>query len=196
MFSVVTVRGIPSGMAGCFLMTRHYRAAWLNGTMMFKKILVPTDGSTLSQLAIDHAIKFAKVINASIFGFHAAPEYATAIHGVDVYSSEKFREFAEKEARDYLAGMEKKAKDAGVPCKTEVSVNVSPYRAIIEAAKEHNCDLIFMASHGRRGLSGFLLGSETRKVLTHCDVPVLVYRDAISKAGLREALEELDDFRT
>ena len=147
---------------------------------MFKKILVPSDGSTLSDLAITKAIAFAKSINATLHGFHASPEYALPIHGVDLSSAEKFREFADKEARIYLAGIEAKAKEAGVPCTTGFTVNFSPYRAIIDAAKVENCDLIFMASHGRRGLSGLLLGSETQKVLTHCNIPVLVFRNEVS----------------
>jgi nucleotide-binding universal stress UspA family protein len=163
---------------------------------MFKKILVPTDGSTLSDLAISKAIDFAKSINATVYGFHAAPDYAMPIHGVDVYSSSKFRDIADKEARNYLAGIEAKAKQAGVPCSTGFTVSLSPFRAIIDAAKEQNCDLIFMASHGRRGLAGLLLGSETQKVLTHCNIPVLIYRDEHTEHRWRQAMEEMNDFRT
>jgi nucleotide-binding universal stress UspA family protein len=163
---------------------------------MFKKILVPTDGSTLSDLAISNAISLAKSINAAVYGFHAAPEYAMPIHGIDVYSSPKFRDIADQEARNYLAGIEAKAKEAGVPCTTGFTVSISPYRAIIDAAKEQNCDLIFMASHGRRGLAGLLLGSETQKVLTHSHIPVLVFRDKYTDHGFREAMEQMSDFRT
>lgn len=163
---------------------------------MFKKILVPTDGSTLSDLAMAKAITFAKSINAAVYGFHAAPDYAIPVHGVDVYSSARFRDVADNEARNYLAGIEAKAKEAGVPCTTGFSVSVFPYRAIIDAAKEQNCDLIFMASHGRRGLSGLLLGSETQKVLTHCNIPVLVFRDENTELSFRKAMEERNDFRT
>ena len=67
---------------------------------------------------------------------------------------------------------------------------------LIDAAKEQGCDLIFMASHCRRGMSGLLLGSETLKVLTHCNIPVLVFRDEISERSFRQALEETNDFRT
>ena len=163
---------------------------------MFKKILVPTDGSTLSDLVISKAIDFAKSINATIYGFHAAPDYAMPVHGVEVYSSAKYRDMAETEARNYLTEIESKAKEAGVLCTTGFTVSASPYLAIIDAAKEHNCDLIFMASHGRRGLAGLLLGSETQKVLTHCNIPVLVYRDEHSEHRWRKALEEMNDFRT
>ncbi len=163
---------------------------------MFKKILVPTDGSVLSNAAITEAIAFAKSINAAVHGFHAAPDYAVPIHGVDIYSAAKFRDLADKEAHNFLAGIEAKAKEAGVTCTTGFNVNVSPYRAIIDAAKEQDCDLIFMASHGRRGLSGLLLGSETQKVLTHCNIPVLVFRDENTEHSLRKAMEEINDFRT
>jgi nucleotide-binding universal stress UspA family protein len=163
---------------------------------MFKKILVPTDGSVLSGVAVDKAIAFAKSINAAIYGFHALPDYAVPVHGVDVYSASKFRDFAEKDARGFLTEIEAKAKDGGVRCTTGFSVNFSPYRAIVDAAKEQDCDLIFMASHGRRGLSGLLLGSETQKVLTHCNIPVLVFRDESTERGLREAMDEMNDFRT
>jgi nucleotide-binding universal stress UspA family protein len=163
---------------------------------MFKKILIPTDGSTLSELAITKAIAFAKSINATVHGFHASREYAVPVHGVDIYSAAEFREFSDRQARNYLAGIEAKAKEAGVPCKTGFTVSFTPYSVIIDAAKEHNCDLIFMASHGRRGLSGLLLGSETQKVLTHCNIPVLVYRDEHTQRSFREALEDMNDFRT
>lgn len=163
---------------------------------MFKKILVPTDGSTLSEMAITKAIAFAKSINAQVYGFHASREYAVPVHGVDIYSAEEFREFSDRQARNYLAGIETKAKEAGVPCTTGFTVSFTPYSAIIDAAKDQNCDLIFMASHGRRGLSGLLLGSETQKVLTHCHIPVLVYRDEHTELSFREAMEEMNDFRT
>lgn len=97
---------------------------------MFKKILVPTDGSRLSDFAIAKAITFAKSINAAVYGFHAAPDYTIPIHGVDVYSDAKFQGFADKEARNYLAGIEAKANEAGVPCTTGFTVSVYPHRAI------------------------------------------------------------------
>ena len=163
---------------------------------MFKKILVPSDGSELSDLAIGQAVSFAKSINAAVYGFHAAPDY-TPIYGVELYSSEKFRGLADDEACKYLAVIESKAKEAGVSCTTGFSVTGSPYRAIINAATEQGCDLIFMASHGRRGLAGLLLGSETQKVLTHCRIPVLVFRDKSTERSIGEAMEaEGNSFRT
>jgi nucleotide-binding universal stress UspA family protein len=89
---------------------------------------------------------------------------------------EKFAEMAEKQAQEILGRAVREAMASGVQCETVAAVSDTPYEAIIKTADEHNCDLIFMASHGRRGLTGLLLGSETQKVLTHSDIPVLVYR--------------------
>jgi nucleotide-binding universal stress UspA family protein len=144
---------------------------------MFKNILVPTDGSELSQKAVTKAIQFAKEIGATIYGFHVRPDFTMPVHGVDVYEPHRFHEMTEKEARAFLAQIADQAKAAGVRCETAHEIDSSPYRAIIKAAEKNNCDLIFMASHGRRGLSGLLLGSETQKVLTHSKIPVLVYRE-------------------
>jgi nucleotide-binding universal stress UspA family protein len=158
---------------------------------MFKRILVATDGSKLSETAISKAVEFAKAVNASVYGFHASYEFAAAVHGVDV-SSHDFREVADREARKYLASIEAKAREADVHCDTGFEVNNSPYRAIIKAADDQRCDLIFMASHGRRGVSAWLLGSETQKVLTHSKIPVLVYRDSETHS---DALESVNAFR-
>ena len=80
------------------------------------------------------------------------------------------------EVNKNLLAVEKAAEEAGVPCETARETNVQPYEAIVEAARKKGCDLIIMASHGRRGVQGLLLGSETQKVLTHSKIPVLVYR--------------------
>lgn len=147
---------------------------------MFRHILVPTDGSELSQAAIHQAVSFAKSINARVTFFYAKPEFPVTFYvegvPIDAPTSEKFSQRAEFQAQEFLGLGEKLAKEAGVECsKVTVSSDI-PYEAIIDAANEQDCDLIFMASHGRRGISGFLLGSETNSVLTHSKVPVLVYR--------------------
>ena len=80
------------------------------------------------------------------------------------------------QANRNLAVLEKAAKDAGVPCETLCEIADHPYEAIIRIAEKRGCDLIMMASHGRRGVKGLLLGSETQKVLTHSLIPVLVHR--------------------
>ena len=147
---------------------------------MFKHILVPTDGSQLSQDTVRRAVSFAKEAGARITAFYAKPEYPVTYYGegalIDPTTPEKFAELAEQQARDVLGFVEQLCREAGVDCTGVAATSDVPYEAIIEAAEKSGCDLIFMASHGRRGISGLLLGSETNKVLTHSKVPVLVYR--------------------
>lgn len=87
-----------------------------------------------------------------------------------------FKERVEAQARVVLKDVEDAAVSAGITCDTDMSCFAVPYMGIIDAAERHGCDVIFMASHGRRGLAGLLLGSETQKVLTHTEIPVIVYR--------------------
>ncbi len=147
---------------------------------MFKHILVPTDGSPLSYDTARRAVGFARETGAKITFFFAEPDYPVAFYGegalIDPTTPEKFAEIAEQQARDILGKAEALARDAGVECASTAQVSDVPYQAIIDAANKAGCDLIFMASHGRRGISGLLLGSETQKVLTHSTIPVLVYR--------------------
>ena len=147
---------------------------------MFKHILVPTDGSELSRQTVSRAISFAKEAGARITAFFAKPEYPIAYFGegalIDPTTPEKFAELAEQQAAEYLGDVVAQCQAAGVECSTASATSDIPYEAIIEAAETSGCDLIFMASHGRRGISGMLLGSETNKVLTHSKIPVLVYR--------------------
>lgn len=147
---------------------------------MFKHLLVPTDGSTLSTETVRRAISFAREASASITFFFAKPEYPIAVYGegalIDPTTPEKFAEMADAQANEVLAACKTLADDAAVPCSTSSAVSDIPYEAIIDAAESCGADLIFMASHGRRGISGLLLGSETQKVLTHSKIPVLVFR--------------------
>ena len=129
---------------------------------------------------VGQAVAFAKEINARITFFYAKPDYPVSFYGegalIDPTTPEKFAEMADKQAQDILAAACAQADAASVACAGAADTSDIPYDAIITAAKAHACDLIFMASHGRRGISGLLLGSETHKVLTHTDIPVLVYR--------------------
>jgi nucleotide-binding universal stress UspA family protein len=147
---------------------------------MFKHILVPTDGSPLSSDTVKRAIVFARETGAKITFFFAKPDYPVAFYGegalIDPTTPDKFSEMAEKQAQEILAVHEASAKAEGVVSASLSSVSDIPYEAIIAAAETSGADLIFMASHGRRGISGLLLGSETQKVLTHSKIPVLVYR--------------------
>ena len=147
---------------------------------MFKHIFVPTDGSELSRSTAERAVSFAKEAGARITVFYAKPEYPIAYFGegalIDPTTPEKFAELADEQAKTYLSEVQSQCAEAGVACQVVSAVSDIPYEAIIEGAEKAGCDLIFMASHGRRGISGFLLGSETNKVLTHSKIPVLVYR--------------------
>ena len=147
---------------------------------MFKHVLVPTDGSKLSQETARRAVLFAKESGAKVTAMYAKPEYPVTYYGegalIDPTTPEKFAELAEQQAEQNLFFLEKLCQEQGVECQKLSVTNDVPYEAIIEAATQCNCDLIFMASHGRRGFSGLLLGSETNKVLTHSKIPVLVFR--------------------
>jgi len=147
---------------------------------MFKHILVPTDGSVLSLRAAKNAIRLAKVHGARITAFYAAPEYHPSISGdympANFVTPAVFKKHIQETADNYLGQVAKMAAVGKVRCTGSYVSSDSPYQAIIKAAKANKCDLIFMASHGRSGISGLLIGSETTKVLTHCKLPVLVYR--------------------
>ncbi|MCX9157038.1 universal stress protein [Niveibacterium sp. 24ML] len=147
---------------------------------MFKHILVPTDGSDLSSSTVARAIEFAKEAGARITFFFAQQEYPIPLYGEGALlipiAPDQFVEATKRESERILAEARQAAESAGVTADCDTTVSDLPYEAIIEAAKRHQCDLIFMASHGRKGVAGFLLGSETQKVLTHTTVPVLVYR--------------------
>ncbi len=147
---------------------------------MFKHILVPTDGSALSEATVARAVAFAKDASARITFFYAQPDFPMPIYGegalIDPTTPEQFARSAAEEAGKILDKAKSMADDAGVVADTDTLVNEVPYEAIIDAADRHACDLIFMASHGRRGIAGLLLGSEAQKVLTHSNLPVLIYR--------------------
>ena len=147
---------------------------------MFKHILVPTDGSPLSQETTRRAVSFAKEAGARITSFYAMPEFPVTYYGegalIDSTSPEQFAALAEQQAQEILGFVGKLCQEAEVDFSKQTSTSDVPYEAIIEAATQNDCDLIFMSSHGRRGFSALLLGSETNKVLTHSKIPVLVYR--------------------
>lgn len=147
---------------------------------MFKHILLPTDGSANSRNAIEECIKFAKLCGAHVIGLHIIPDFHIFMHrsGMAEESREQFDKDCIAQARKVLAEVEAVAREAGVRCDT-LYVNCDhPHEEIVKIARDKRCDLIAMASHGRKGMQGFLLGSETQKVLTHSDIPVLVFRAA------------------
>lgn len=147
---------------------------------MYKRILVPTDGSDLSFAAIQAATRLAKSLAAEIVAINVMPklnQFVLPDYGAyEMLSEEAFEKETADEARGVLAVAEEETASLNVACRTVTKRDAEVFRAIIEAANEYRCDLILMASHGRRGVTGLLLGSETTKVLTHCRTPVLVYR--------------------
>jgi nucleotide-binding universal stress UspA family protein len=145
---------------------------------MYKRILIPTDGSEASQRAMLAAVDFARETGAEVVGLTATPEFSMLSTDSDMIEDtpDRFAATSEARARRILADVENAARDAGVACRTEHAIDDDPWSAIVATAERLGCDLIAMASHGRRGLKGLLLGSETQKVLVHSTVPVLVYR--------------------
>ncbi|WP_455286743.1 universal stress protein [Cupriavidus necator] len=143
---------------------------------MFKHILLATDGSELSRMAMAAAIDFVKAGNVKLTAYTCMEEYPYVASGDAGHPRRKaFEEQEAEHASARLAAVVAAAEEAGVTCDTDMTTSV-PYKGIIDAATRHGCDVIFMASHGRRGLESLLVGSETQKVLTHCRIPVLVYR--------------------
>jgi nucleotide-binding universal stress UspA family protein len=145
---------------------------------MYKRILIPSDGSDASQRAVLAGVEFARDAGAEVVGLTATPEF----HVLSTDSAmledtpDEFAARSEAQARRILDGIESAARDAGVACRIEHAISDDPYDAIIQTAQRLGCDLIVMASHGRRGLKGILLGSETQKVLVNSTIPVLVHR--------------------
>jgi nucleotide-binding universal stress UspA family protein len=145
---------------------------------MFKSILIPTNGSELCDKAIRQGLTLAKSLDAGVIGFHAIPPYHYVAMEPEVFADtrEAYEADAKKQAEKCLATVAAAAEEAGVRCECFYEMDDHPYEAIIKAAERKGCDLIAMASHGRRGLRGLLLGSETNLVLTHTKIPVLVFR--------------------
>ena len=147
---------------------------------MFKHILIPTDGSRLSLKAVKSAIKLAKALGARVTGFYAIPDYSSTYysdgHILHSPNAEEHAENARQHALRCLSVIEVEAAVEKIPCEVFHAIGDSPHEAIIEAARKKKCDVIVMASHGRRGLSAMVLGSETHKVLVHSKIPVLVCR--------------------
>ena len=145
---------------------------------MFKNILVPTDGSDLAARAVEQGILFAKEIGAKITAVTITePFNVFALAPSELgYTPIEYKKHTETYADKLLGTVLAAAKSAGVVCKTLHVEQAQVYQAIIDAAEARRCDLIVMASHGRRGVSAVVLGSETVKVLTHSKIPVLVYR--------------------
>ena len=153
---------------------------------MFKKILVPTDGSPLSEKCIQAAVKFAASLDAKMVAISVIDPYIPVppiIDGVPLdpnfYDEDTRRIFEaqpQQMAKKNVSFAHEVARSAGVNCEMVTATSEDPYEEIVKAVNAFRCDLIFMASHGRKGLNRLILGSETQKVLAYSSVPVLVYR--------------------
>ena len=146
---------------------------------MFKHLLICTDGSTLGNKAAKAGIELARELGAKVTAYYAI-EQLRLIYDEGYMMDQKMIDGLEESAR--AAGQKrvdaigKMARTAGVPYTSVVTKALTPHEGIIDAAKKRKCDVIFMASHGRRGLSRLMMGSVTQKVLAHSRVPVVVYR--------------------
>ncbi|MFN0161147.1 MAG: universal stress protein [Burkholderiales bacterium] len=147
---------------------------------MYRNILLPTDGTPLSVAAVRSGVKLASSLGARVTGLFVAPVPTPLVYrkllpvGIDTLPHNKaaIRAAAER----HLDVIVRAARAAGVPCETASLTSDFPAEAILDAARKYKCDLIYMASHSRKGMKAMLLGSQTQKVLAHAGLPVLVYR--------------------
>lgn len=145
--------------------------------MMFEHILIPTDGSDLSLEAVRRGLALAKALGAKVSAMTVQPLLTDFIvEGVSITVSDADRRQMHTEFGHRLESARRIAAEEGVALETIQVESREPWRAIMETSERIGADLIVMASHGRRGVSALVLGSETQKLLTHSKVPVLVYR--------------------
>ena len=147
---------------------------------MFKHILIPTDGSEIADKAVEAGLEFASWAKARVTVFTAQPEYrmptTSEVAAGNVMPPAEYERRALEQAGKLLAGIAQRAKAAGVRSDSDAALSDQPWRAILRAAEKHGCDLIFIASHGRKGLSGLVHGSQTYELLKHSTIPTLVVR--------------------
>lgn len=147
---------------------------------MFKHILIPTDGSPVAQKAAKAGVQFAARLGAKVTGFHAVETWSPTLYGegygIDLKTLQAFERAARKRGEQQVAAIGKLAQAAGVPFSPLVEKAPTPYEGVLAAARKKGCDAIFIASHGRRGLTRLMMGSVTQKVLAHAKIPVVVYR--------------------
>ena len=164
---------------------------------MYHHLMVPLDDSPLAVDTVRQAVEFARVVGAKVTFFHAQADFgATSLAALErVLSPAAFNEHMAGEARAILAKAEVVARSAGVSYDSASMTSDRPYEAILGVAEARGCDLIFIASHGRRGIKGLMLGSETQKVLQHTTIPVLVcaVESNLQKAELLKPLAIIGD---
>jgi len=151
------------------------------GDALFRHILFPTDGSNLSVKAARYAVELARSLGARLTALHVIAPYMPPfpdLTGGYAYATgeEEYQQAAQGEASQVLGTVGEAARAANVPFEAVQATSRAPWDAIVRTAQERGCDAIVMASHGRKGVSALVLGSETVKVLTHCNIPVLVTR--------------------
>ena len=146
---------------------------------MFRHVLFPTDGSPLSVKTIPKVVRYAKAIGARITALYVVPRF-DRLYTAEVFDApaleSKLAGEARRESARHLARVEKAAARAGVHCDAVMVRASEPYRGILQVARARRCDLIVMASHGRKGVTAMFFGSESRNVLTHSRIPVLIFR--------------------
>jgi nucleotide-binding universal stress UspA family protein len=148
---------------------------------MYKHILLPTDGSGLAAKGVKAGVKLAKALGAKVTGVYVIPRYLPPVYGdaaiiVPEITPQAFAKAMQKQAAKALGVVEAEARAAGVRCATETPTDNPPWQGILRVARSKKCDAIVMASHGRGGLGGLILGSETARVLAHSKIPVMVLR--------------------
>jgi nucleotide-binding universal stress UspA family protein len=153
---------------------------------MIRHILIPTDGSKLSERAVEQGIKLARTLGAKVTGLHVIPRFHSFTYRAQMLltyhmplpqdSEAAYKVATSACAKKLLQFVKRAAANADVPCDTVHVSDDQPFKAIIGIAKKKGCDLILMASHGHGGVGGLLLGNEAQKVLTHSHIPVLIYR--------------------
>ena len=147
---------------------------------MFKNILIPTDGSPLSQKAVVQGVALAKSVGAKVTAFFAAPPATPIVYRdhlpVGYATPGEHEEMIKKTAAKYLGFVERAAKKAGISCESVHVTSDYPEEGILKVAQKKKCDLIVMATHGQGGLRGMFIGSVTQKVLNQAKIPVMVFR--------------------
>ena len=145
---------------------------------MYTHILLPTDGSEVSTRAVEAGIELAKTLKARVYALHVILPFQSLTYMTQIIpdSEASYTEESVRWAERYLGEARDKAEQAGVPCDSDFVFDKHPCEAILRVAQEKGCDLIVMGSHGWRGLTKLLLGSETQKVLVRGQLPVLVCR--------------------
>ena len=146
---------------------------------MYTHIMIAIDGSELSDLALRHGLAIAKAFGSRVHPVHVTPPWSSLVVGdaVVMYPPADYEESMAKSAAKILGAAVDKAVAEGIPCTTQHVTDPQAHKGIVDAAKEHGCDLIVMGSHGRHGLAGLMLGSVATKTVTHAHVPVLICRN-------------------